>query len=194
MNRRIMALVVFVGLMLHASALQAADGDLVVQGDLIVSGGSNLLPAGTLVMYGGSSVPSGWLRCDGTEVSRTEYASLFAAIGTTFGAGNNSTTFNLPNFKGRSPVGVGQGNTAEGGGFGANRLNGEVGGAETHTLILPEMPAHSHLQHASTVNGSYAAGGGAARGPFTSQTGMAGGGTSHNNMHPFLGINFIIKH
>lgn len=74
-----------------------------------------VIPPGVPAMYGGASAPSGWLFCDGAAVSRTTYAALFAAIGTTFGAGDGLTTFNLPDFRGRSPLGVGQGNIAEGG-------------------------------------------------------------------------------
>jgi microcystin-dependent protein len=59
------------------------------------------LPAGTLIDYAGTVEPSGWLLCDGRAVSRTDYASLFAAIGTAYGTGNGSTTFNIPDFRGR---------------------------------------------------------------------------------------------
>ena len=64
-------------------------------------------PAGVIEMYGGSSAPSGWLMCDGLPHSRTTYASLFAAIGIAFGGGDGSTTFNVPDFQGRSPKGEG---------------------------------------------------------------------------------------
>lgn len=63
-------------------------------------------PAGVISMYAGSTAPSGWLICDGRAVSRTTYSRLFSAIRTTYGAGNGSTTFNLPNLKGRVPVGL----------------------------------------------------------------------------------------
>lgn len=64
-----------------------------------------ITPAGVIQAYGGSSAPQGWLICDGSAVSRTTYAALYAAIGTAFGAGDGSTTFNLPNAKGRMLVG-----------------------------------------------------------------------------------------
>lgn len=64
------------------------------------------LPAGVVVPFGGKTAPSGWLRCDGSAVSRTTYAALFAAIGTLYGAGDGSTTFNLPNLTGRVPFGM----------------------------------------------------------------------------------------
>ena len=62
---------------------------------------SALIPPGTIILYAGRTVPSGWLICNGANVSRTDYAALFAAIGTIYGAGNGSTTFGLPNLNGR---------------------------------------------------------------------------------------------
>lgn len=62
---------------------------------------SALIPPGTIIHYAGRTVPSGWLICNGANVSRTDYAALFAAIGTIYGAGNGSTTFGLPNLDGR---------------------------------------------------------------------------------------------
>ena len=64
-------------------------------------------PVGSIKMYAGANAPSGWLKCDGSAVSRTTYAALFTAIGTTYGAGNGSTTFNLPNLTDRMPIGAG---------------------------------------------------------------------------------------
>jgi hypothetical protein len=67
--------------------------------------GRRLCRPGMVAAYAGSSAPSGWLLCDGTAVSRTTYSALFAAIGTSYGAGDGSTTFNLPDLRGRVPVG-----------------------------------------------------------------------------------------
>lgn len=67
------------------------------------------IPAGVIFDYAGSSVPTGWLACDGSAVSRTTYAALFSAIGTTWGVGDNSTTFNVPDFRGRTTIGSGTG-------------------------------------------------------------------------------------
>ncbi len=64
-------------------------------------------PAGAMLDYGGAAAPSGWLLCDGTAASRTVYAALFAAIGTVYGVGDGTTTFNLPDFQGRMAVGKG---------------------------------------------------------------------------------------
>ena len=95
------------------------------------------LPSGSLVPFAGSTAPSGYLVCDGAAVSRTTYAALFAAIGTTYGAGNGSTTFALPNLKGRVVAGVDSAQTE------FDSL-GETGGAKTHTLSSAEIPAHNH--------------------------------------------------
>lgn len=65
------------------------------------------MPAGAVSMHAGASAPSGWLLCDGSAVSRTTYANLFAAISTAFGAGDGSTTFNIPDMRGAAPAGVG---------------------------------------------------------------------------------------
>lgn len=104
-----------------------------------VSGIPAGLPAGVIFPYAGpsTSIPSGYLLCDGSAVARSSYAALFTAIGTAYGAGNGSTTFNLPNFKGKVPVGVDTAQTE----FDAL---GESGGAKTHTLTTAEMPSHTH--------------------------------------------------
>ena len=87
---------------------------MVVEGQLISDGtavwkvkkiGSEV-PAGTMQMFAGNTIPAGWLLCDGSAVSRTDYAKLFSAIGTTWGAGDGSTTFNLPNSIGRFAEGA----------------------------------------------------------------------------------------
>ncbi len=154
-----------------------------------------ILPSGVIMQYAGSSAPSGWLFCDGSAISRTTYANLFAVVSTTYGTGDGSTTFNLPNFKGRMPVGVGQGNTAEGGGLGTNRVRGATGGEETHTITSAEMPSHTHTF--TTVDAAGATVDNAVRGgganPTTATTSATGTGNAHENMSPFLVVNFIIK-
>lgn len=105
-------------------------------GDLATSVLKLVCPVGTIAPYAGATAPTGWLLCDGAEVSRATYADLFALIGTTYGVGNGTTTFNLPDMKGRVPVGK-----AATGTFAA--LNNK-GGAETHTLTTAEMPSHAH--------------------------------------------------
>jgi microcystin-dependent protein len=114
------------------------------------------IPAGSVIPYAGSTAPAGWLLCFGQNVSRTDYGALFAAIGTTYGSGDGSTTFALPDLRGRVIAGV-----DNMGGSAASRLTsttitgggdapGEVGGAQTHTLSSAEMPSHTHTQDAHT--------------------------------------------
>lgn len=99
------------------------------------------VPTGAITMYGAAAAPSGWLLCDGTAVSRSTYADLFAIIGTTFGVGDGSTTFNLPNMKSRFPVGRDAANARW-------DVLAETGGAETHTHA-----AHSNLTHTNNHAG-----------------------------------------
>lgn len=102
------------------------------------------VPAGTVLDFAGSSAPSGYLSCDGSAISRTTYARLFEAIGTTWGTGDGSTTFNLPDLRGRTSIGSGAGS-----GLTARTLAG-TGGEEAHILTTPEMPSHTHTQNAHT--------------------------------------------
>lgn len=96
----------------------------------------DIFPSGVILHYAGASAPTNWLICDGTAVSRATYAALFAAIGTTYGAGDGSTTFNLPDLRGKTAVGK---HTS-----GTFTTLGASGGEENHTLITSEMPSHSH--------------------------------------------------
>jgi len=194
------------------SPLQAAPKQYV---DAVAGTG---VPTGATVMYGGATAPSGWLLCDGAAVSRATYAALFAAIGVAFGAGDGSTTFNVPKMNGRSPIGVGQGNTALGGGLGTARTLGTVAGTETVALTTAQLAAHSHSNtlsdpghtHPASTNGVPVAnaGGGWAYRPVgaggeittgSSSTGIAihnvsaGSDQAHDNMGPVIGFNFIIK-
>jgi microcystin-dependent protein len=143
------------------------------------------LPAGVMVPFGGSSVPSGWLLCDGTAVSRTTYSALFAAISTAYGTGDGSTTFNLPNMKGNVPIGYDSGQTE------FNAL-GKTGGEKTHVLTTTEMPAHTHnIPGASGTSGGYPPATAQNSGGWTS--GSAGSGGAHNNLQPYNTFNYIIK-
>jgi microcystin-dependent protein len=124
---------------------------------------------GEIKMFPSSSAPAGWLIADGRAVSRTTYSQLFSVIGTTYGAGDGSTTFNLPDFRGRAPVGFNSGD-------GDFNSMGQTGGAKTHTLTSNEMPSHTHSQNSHGHSGS--TGGGAEHGHNTSVT--SAGSHSHS--------------
>jgi len=92
-------------------------------------------PIGTLAMFAGPGVPSKWLTCTGDAISRTTYADLFDVIGTTWGNGNGTTTFNIPDLKDRIPMGV----------LGSIVPDvADSAGSSTHTLTTAEMPTHNH--------------------------------------------------
>ena len=162
-----------------------------------------LCPIGTIVLYAGPTGTSiaGWLECNGTPVSRTTYGTLFANIGTAFGSGDGSTTFNVPDFRSRVPVGAGQGagprtGTATGTPTGtplSMRLRGQWSGEETHLLTTPEMPAHAHVvaQGNSGGTGSSLQ---ATSNTGAEVTGTVGSSTAHNISMPFIVINYIIKY
>lgn len=143
-------------------------------------------PAGAMMDFAGSTAPTGWLLCDGTAYSRTTYATLFAVLGTTFGVGDNSTTFNVPDFRGRVSMGAGTGAQDGGSGTGAisggtaltARSRGAWGGAQTHTLTGAESGTSQHQHGASgaTVSQQTAT--------FTSNVSIsAGGAHSHDINH-----------
>lgn len=98
---------------------------------------AGFLPTAAIMAYGGASEPDGWLICNGQAVNRTTYAALFTAIGTLYGAGDGSTTFNLPDLRGKVPVGLDASDAS------FDTL-GETGGEKNHTLTSAEMPSHSH--------------------------------------------------
>lgn len=160
------------------------------------------LPAGTVADFAGASAPNGWLFCYGQAVSRSLYSALFSAIGTAFGAGDGSTTFNLPDARGRALFGK-----DDMGGAAANRLTsggsgvagatlGANGGAETVTLSTAQMPAHTHNFTAVISSGTNGLSGptlGSDKNLASSVTASLGGGGAHNTVPPALVMNKIIK-
>ena len=145
---------------------------------------------GDLKMAAYAATPTGWLLCDGTAVSRSTYADLFASIGTAYGTGDGSTTFNVPDYRGRAPIGVGQGSGL------TNRSLGDSLGVETHQLTTAEMPTHGHTVPAgvggsgsqvaeSDINGDTET--------HTITSNDQGSGNAHQNMQPSLAANYFIK-
>jgi microcystin-dependent protein len=173
-------------------------GDHVVVGVVATSAGGSS-PVGLISPFAGSTAPTGWLNCDGAAVSRTTYAQLFTVCGTTYGSGDGSTTFNLPNLTDRIPTGIG-----------VKFARGEQGGSETFTLTTAQLPSHTHGSggpHTHTLSNAAntvtVTGGGATivSGQSAGTTGSTdpgataatGSGSSVNNMPPYLGVKFIVR-
>jgi microcystin-dependent protein len=138
----------------------------------------NATPVGTIVMYGGTTAPTGWLLCNGQ--STASYTALAAVVGA-----------NVPDLMGRAPIGYGD--SADSGITTRSTIGAKVG-AETHTLTTGEMPVHNHT---SLILGSGAGSTGipvSASANTNTTTGDAGSGQAHNNMQPSTVVNFIIKH
>lgn len=161
---------------------------------------SSAVPIGGLMPYGGASDPAGgyWLVCDGRAISRSTYAGLFNVLGTAYGVGDGSTTFNIPDVRGRAPIGAGQGSGL------TNRVRGAAGGAESVVLTDAQMP-DSNIGNSGTplvyLQGGPAGTGGPLAIP-TSGSGNAnyavnntatGGGSAHENMPPFVALSYIIR-
>jgi microcystin-dependent protein len=184
------------------------DGNLKVQGDIIFSDASTMtsassgIPAGILAPFAGSTAPDGWLLCDGSAISRTTYSSLFAVIAATYGAGDGSTTFTLPDLRGRMAMGL-----DNMGGTSAGRVTnvqadamGGADGEETHILTEDEMAIHSHTLRRIT-SGSSNDSGFEYSNPSSSYNSHdnpsieeAGGDQAHNNMPPYMALNYLIKY
>jgi microcystin-dependent protein len=177
---------------------------------------------GEIKMWGTASAPTGYLLCNGTAVSRSTYAALFAVYGSTFGAGDGSTTFNLPDFRDRMPIGAG-----------STYALATTGGSASTTLITANLPSHNHTAtstttvtdpghfHISGVPSDYASpdyGSGSisntnqkagssttSNSPLTqtkttgitasttTTTANTGSGTAVTTISPYLGIYYIIK-
>lgn len=153
---------------------------------------TDTLPVGTIIPYAGATIPSNYMKCEGQELSRIEYDLLFNAIGTTYGEGDGSTTFNIPNLKGRVPVGQDTSDSD------FDTL-GEKGGEKTHTLTVEEIPSHSHdIGWSQTTNladpGQQGIPGQAPDNRVDSwKTFSTGDNQPHNNLQPYQVVNYIIK-
>ena len=160
----------------------------------VIGGDGN--PPGAILQFAGLTAPEGYLLCQGQAVSRAGYARLYAVIGVIYGAGDGSTTFNLPDYRGRGPMGL----SASQSQF---ATPGQRGGEADHTLSWDEMPKHSHGAGADADGFvAHAARGGGFSAGFKNTPGEmvwyrmpdpAGRGLPHNNLSPYLVTNFIIR-
>lgn len=158
--------------------------------------GDDAVPVGAVIPYAGNAAPVGWLLCQGQTLNRAQYPRLFAAIGVAYGAPNQQQ-FALPDLRSRVPVG-----RAPGGTFGNL---GARGGAETVTLTTSQIPAHNH----NATSGGRTMGmwktnaGGGSQWELLSTSGGSqvsgfeisntGGGQAHNNLQPYIVLNYIIR-
>lgn len=187
----------------------AAGSQVGPSGDTGLTGtGGSAEEVGSIKAWPAAAAPASWMLCDGSALSRTLYPGLFAVLGTSWGAGDGSTTFNLPDMRGRFVLGAGLGAGL------ANRVLAALGGEEAHALNANEnashthsatQPAHSHgvnIPQAGAATGAslFANYSGGTAGGITSGTatpaitvGTSGAGLAHENMPPFLVITYIIK-
>jgi microcystin-dependent protein len=149
-------------------------------------------------IVGFNFAPRGWAFCDGQILPINQNQSLYSLLGTTYG-GDGRTSFALPDMRGRTPIHVGRSNG------GADHLLGQKGGEETHTLSTQEMPSHDHALQAASANAGAPIPMGNLLGAFsngyragTDLTDLVGGtvanvgGQGHENMQPWLALNFCI--
>ena len=150
---------------------------------------SVLMPTGSIMSFAGSSAPTGYLLCDGAAISRSTYSALFALVSTTYGAGDGSTTFNIPDLRGR--VIAGHGGTLLSGSADAIAAT-NAHSTKTHTLTAGEM---QHTNSTPTLTHNVAGGTGGVTAPSAATTGniSATTSTAHNNVQPTIILNYIIK-
>ena len=155
-------------------------------------------PIGSGCDYFGTTAPENFMFADGSAISRTTYAALFAIIGTTYGTGDGSTTFNLPDKRERVSVMYKSDSTMGTTGATFDTL-GAKGGEDTHQLITAELPAHTHTMTAkegygdgSTTYVSSVTPSTATR-TTTISPSSVGGDTAHNNLQPYFVCNYIIR-
>ena len=179
-----------------------------MKGTSQAAAGVTMMPPGAIIDFAGSSAPAGWHLADGSAISRSTYARLFAVIGTTYGAGDGSTTFNVPDMRGLFALGAGSGYALD-----------AIGGETTHALTEPEGPYHTHGASVGDAGSGSPHGWGAfqpgspgaypglygdgSHPPYfyklvllgipTVTVAPTGGGVPHNNMPPYRALNKIIR-
>ena len=159
-----------------------------IDSNFVATSTLSIFPTGSVMAYATTTAPDGWLLANGTAVSRTTYASLFSVLGVSYGVGDGSTTFNLPNITGRNIIMASSTQSS------VDTL-GEIGGEFTHTLTTAEMPAHTHTAAGSVagVGGNFANSTNP-HGELSVASGSTGGGGSHNVLDPYIVLQYIIKY
>lgn len=161
---------------------QGPQGSQGIQGPPGPAGAGGGVPPGTIVPFAGSSAPTGWLLCDGGQYSTSSYSTLYTVIGTTYGGGNGS--FKVPDLRGRMPVGKN---------YGTFSALGRTGGEETHVLTNAEMAPDVYMDVSGSRSTELVNIGGGNRWANTGRVNGAQAGRAHNNMPPYLVLNYIIK-
>lgn len=155
-----------------------------------------LVPAGTIIMSAALQTPAGYLLCDGRELSKVEYADLYAVIGNAYTDISSATTFKIPNMVGRVAVGKTDNSDPSYNNIGA------TGGEAAHILTAQEMPSHSHSygdtyrtgnQSVNTLT-TQATAADEITTTETKTSGLTGGGLAHNNMQPYMVLRYLIKY
>lgn len=155
----------------------------------------SVCPVGTIVSYAGLTAPNGWLICNGQSLSKNDYLDLFNVIEYTYGGENDN--FNIPNLNGKIPVGLDTTQTE------FDEI-GKTGGEKKHTLTVDEMPTHNHDMYSlnNSGDGTITSGGGITQdsgAPYKTYYAKfamenSGGGQAHNNLQPYITLNYIIKY
>lgn len=147
-------------------------------------GTTMFLPIGMIAPFANDTPPAGWLLCDGRAISREVYATLFEYIGTTYGPGDGTTTFNIPDLSRKVIAGPG-----------GDWTPGTTTGAETHTLTIAELPQHRHTSpyfNTSTPGGAVTGSGRYITSTTSTWGGYQGSDQAHNNVQPTLVLNYAI--
>lgn len=162
-----------------------------------------MMAVGVIVPYTGLDEPNGWLRCDGRAVSRTRFNRLFEMINIRYGAGDGSTTFNLPDFRGKTFIATNDATLPNGQSADVNlseRTYIEVDGEERHILTISELPVHNHTgitddgpNLGGDPGGTGGTGGGGTH-THTISVDNTGDNIPHNNLQPYLATHFLIKY
>jgi microcystin-dependent protein len=175
---------------------------------------NRITPTGTLLAFAGSNTPQGWLVCDGSAHLISDYPCLYDVIGTTFNRGSVAEGyFMIPDLRGRTLIGASHTGTdvSSAGTNITQRDIGDISGSETHTLTIAQMPSHDHSSNSATNLGLMSSNGpntltgsggldtsvgepNLLAGATTLDIYNTGGDQPHNNMQPYLVINYIIKY